>query len=61
MRDDEALGFTLIGEPSDPVDLCLIPVMTARRTPTRRWQSGVVMTWSELSRFFDSSGAPRSP
>ena len=48
MRDDEAWGFTLIGEPSDPSDLRVLSVVTDRRTPTRQWESGIVVKWSQL-------------
>jgi hypothetical protein len=61
MRDDEALGFTLLGEPGDPVDLRVVPAATDGRTPMRKWQSRILTKWSELDRFFDAQGRPRSP
>lgn len=61
MRDDEAFGFTLLGEPVDPEDLRVLPAATDRRTPKRRWESMIVTKWSELGRFFDLMGIPKSP
>jgi hypothetical protein len=61
MRDDEAFRSTLIGEPTDPEDVQLLPVATDRRTPKRRWESGIVTKWSGLGRFLDVGGIPKSP
>lgn len=60
-RDDEALGFNLIGEPGDPQDLRVLPAVIDQRTPTRRWESAIITKWSELGRFFDRTGNPKSP
>ncbi|MFN8191571.1 MAG: hypothetical protein U0R78_14245 [Nocardioidaceae bacterium] len=56
LRDDEAMGFVLIGEPTDPDDLLVLDQRADRRTPARRWSSGTVTKWSELDRFL-----PRDP
>lgn len=50
-RTDEAMGFLLIGEPSDPDDAVLLPQQTDRRTPARQWESATVTKWSQLHRF----------
>jgi Domain of unknown function (DUF4259) len=50
LREDEALGFLLIGEPHDPESLVVLPQVTDRRTPRRRWASRVVTKWSGLGR-----------
>ena len=60
-RADEAMGFILIGERSDPDEIQVLPQVADRRTPTRRWQCQTVTKWSELERFFGSDGAPRWP
>lgn len=51
LREDEAMGFVLIGEPTDPDDLVVLDQQVDRRTPTRRWASRTVTKWSELPRF----------
>jgi len=50
LRKDEALGFLLIGEPSDPESLSVLPQVVDRRTPRRRWESRVVTKWTDLGR-----------
>jgi len=61
LRDREAMGFLLIGQPHDPEEIRLLSVRTDRRTPKRRWQAGWVSTWSDLARFFDADGSPELP
>ncbi len=60
MRDDEAWGFTLIGEPSDPKDLRVLSVVMDRLTPTRQWESGTVVKWSELGGQVDAASTAES-
>lgn len=52
LRDDEAMGFVLVGEPTDPDDALVLRQRADRRTPVRRWESATVTKWSELVRFF---------
>jgi hypothetical protein len=61
MREDEAMGFILIGERSDPDEIQVLPRVADRRTPNRRWQSQAVTKWSELDRFFGPEGSLRWP
>jgi hypothetical protein len=61
IREDEAMGFILLGEPSDPEAIQVLPQTADRRTPARRWQAQVVTTWSGLERFFGPAGELRWP
>ncbi|WP_183099603.1 hypothetical protein [Nocardioides pelophilus] len=61
LREDEAMGFIVFGEPSDPDEVQVLPQRVDERTPTRRWYAQVVTRWSELGRFFGPDGAPQSP
>ena len=60
LRRGEALGFTLIGSPSDPPSLKVIPVTTDRRTPRTQWYTGYVIKWTEIGEFLapDGTAAP---
>jgi hypothetical protein len=58
IREGEAFGFTLIGEPSDPPDLRVLTAECDEKTPTTRWHSRCVAKWSELHRFFGPDGTP---
>lgn len=60
-RADEAMGFILIGEPSDPDEIQVLSQVTDQRTPTRRWQSQLVIKWSELEKWFGPDGVPQGP
>ena len=67
-RQDEAMGFTLIGSPGDPDGLLLLPAARRSRLPWRqsdydrpRWVSEWITTWTEIDRFIDDSGRPRVP
>lgn len=59
LRDDEAMGFLMVGEPTDPDDAVVLPRRADRRTPARRWESATVTKWSELVRFFPQSPTAR--
>lgn len=61
LREDEAMGFILLGEPSDPDAIQVLPQTADRRTPGRRWQAQAVTTWSGLERFFGPDGELRWP
>ncbi len=60
-RKDEAMGFILIGEPSDPEAIEVLAQTADWRTPARRWQAQAVTRWSGLERFFGPGGELRWP
>jgi hypothetical protein len=60
-RADEAMGFILIGERSDPDEIQVLPQVTDGRTPRTRWQSQLLIKWSELEKWFGPDGSPQWP
>ncbi len=54
-RADEAMGFILVRERSDPDKIQVLPQIADRRTPTSRWSQAVIK-WSELEKWFGPAG-----
>lgn len=61
LRTGEAMGFTLVGEPSDPLDLRVSPEKVGSSTPPMPWQSLTVCRWSQLSEVTAEKGARTAP